>query len=147
VTFHTVCFPLQLFSLQGHLGLRNRSAAEMGQTWGERGRHGCHGLINYIDTKAKCCHLENWPWPVKGLCCRCLAVWGPLPSYDTRPPLSYCIRVYCVLIHTGKGGGEELTREKVIEGQQFTKLYHLSINSEKHLRKVTLPVNFLDDEF
>jgi hypothetical protein len=25
-----------------------------------------HGLINYIDTKAKCCHLKNWP--VKGLC-------------------------------------------------------------------------------
>ncbi len=31
-----------------------------------------HGLINYIDTKAKCCNLKNWP--VKGLCGRCLFV-------------------------------------------------------------------------
>jgi len=29
------------------------------------------GLINYIDTKAKCRHLKNWP--VKGLCGRCLS--------------------------------------------------------------------------
>jgi hypothetical protein len=29
-----------------------------------------HGLINYIDTKAKC-HLKNWP--VKGFCGRCLS--------------------------------------------------------------------------
>jgi hypothetical protein len=28
-------------------------------------------LINYIETKAKCCHLKNWP--VKGLCARCLS--------------------------------------------------------------------------
>ena len=34
-----------------------------------------HGLINYIDTKAKCCNLKNWL--VKGLCGRCLFVWGP----------------------------------------------------------------------
>ena len=34
-----------------------------------------HGLTNYIDTKAKCHHLKNWP--VKGLCGRCLFVWGP----------------------------------------------------------------------
>ncbi len=32
-----------------------------------------HGLINYIDTKAKCRNLKNWP--VKGLLCgRCLFV-------------------------------------------------------------------------
>ncbi len=34
-----------------------------------------HGLTNYIDTKAKCHHLKNWP--VNGLCGRCLFVWGP----------------------------------------------------------------------
>jgi hypothetical protein len=37
-----------------------------------------HGLTNYIDTKAHCRHLKNWP--VKGICGRCLSVWGPLPS-------------------------------------------------------------------
>ncbi len=31
-----------------------------------------HGLMNYIDTKAKCRNLKNWP--VKGLCGRCLFV-------------------------------------------------------------------------
>ncbi len=30
-----------------------------------------HGLLNYIDTKAKCRHLKNWP--VKALCGRCLS--------------------------------------------------------------------------
>jgi hypothetical protein len=30
-----------------------------------------HGLINYIDTKAKCRHLKHWP--VKGLGGRCLS--------------------------------------------------------------------------
>ncbi len=30
------------------------------------------------------------------------------------PSLTHCIRVFSILIHTGKGeGGEELTREKV----------------------------------
>jgi hypothetical protein len=29
------------------------------------------------------------------------------------PPLTHCIRVYSVLIHTEKGWGAELTREKV----------------------------------
>ncbi len=32
--------------------------------------HSRHGLIYFIDTKAKCRHLKNWP--VKGLCSRCL---------------------------------------------------------------------------
>jgi hypothetical protein len=48
----------------------------------------------------------------------------PSPLYDPPPPtpaLTHCIRVYIVLIHTGKGGGE-LTREKGLEGQQFTKI-------------------------
>jgi hypothetical protein len=32
---------------------------------------GHHGLINYIDTKAKCRYLKKWS--VKGLCGRCLS--------------------------------------------------------------------------
>jgi hypothetical protein len=38
----------------------------------------------------------------------------PMASYSSPPPLralTHCIRVYSILIHTGKGG--ELTREKV----------------------------------
>ncbi len=30
-----------------------------------------HGLINYIDTKAKCRHLKNWP--ADGLCAGCFS--------------------------------------------------------------------------
>jgi hypothetical protein len=37
-----------------------------------------HGIINYIDTKAKYLHLNKMP--VKGLCVRCLLVWNPLSS-------------------------------------------------------------------
>ncbi len=48
-----------------------------------------------------------------------LSVWGRLPSYDPKllppPPSAHCIRVYSILIHTGKGGGGELTREMVWE--------------------------------
>ena len=86
-----------------------------------------HGLINYIDTKAKCCNLKKWL--VKGLCGRCLFVWGP----------PYTLYTFFILIHTGKGlrGGPE----RRLEGQQFTKLgqkyqhmmYLQSINSDKHL--------------
>jgi hypothetical protein len=42
-----------------------------------------------------------------------LSVWCPLPSYDLIfPPLTHCIRVSNITIHTGKGGGE-LIIEKV----------------------------------
>ncbi len=98
---------------------------------------------------------KNQNWPVKGLCCRCLSVWGLLPSYDPIPPPPYtlymCLRVYSIIIHTGKGrmGGELNQREgedggrvepeRRLEGRQFTKLgrkyqhdwmYLQSINSD-----------------
>ncbi len=55
-------------------------------------------------------------------------------------PLTHCIRVYSILIHTRKGRRGEPERMGV--GQQFAKLgrkhqhdwlYLLSINSDKHL--------------
>ncbi len=57
-----------------------------------------HGLINYIDTKAKCCHRKNLP--VKGLCGRRFSVWRlrPIP-----PPLHY-VYVYTVYLFTQKKG-------------------------------------------
>ncbi len=40
-----------------------------------------------------------------------------------RPPLTHCIRVYSILIRTGKGGGGgRVEPERRLEGQQFTKL-------------------------
>jgi hypothetical protein len=33
--------------------------------------------IRLIEGNAKCRHLKDWP--VKGLCGRCLSVWGPFP--------------------------------------------------------------------
>jgi hypothetical protein len=61
-----------------------------------------NGLINHRDSKAKWCNLKNWP--VKGLCGRCLFVWGP----------PYTLYTYFILIHTGKGlrGGEELNQRE-----------------------------------
>jgi hypothetical protein len=42
--------------------------------------HNCHGLINYIDTQAKCRRNKNWP--VKGLCGRfCLSKAPFAPRY------------------------------------------------------------------
>jgi hypothetical protein len=40
------------------------------------------------------------------------------------PPLTHYIRVYSILIQTGKGGrgGGEVGEERRLEGQQFTKL-------------------------
>ncbi len=35
------------------------------------------------------------------------------PMTPLPPSLAHCMRVYCILIHEGKGGGRELTREKV----------------------------------
>jgi hypothetical protein len=61
--------------------------------------------INYKDTKAKCRHLQKFT--CRGLCGRCLSeAQNPKPP----PPLTHCIRVYCILIHTGKGGGGEMNQ-------------------------------------
>ncbi len=68
-----------------------------------------HGLINYIDTKAKFRHRNKftctWTLQQVFICLR--------PSSHTLPPPPprHRIRVYCILAHTGEGG--ELTREKV----------------------------------
>ncbi len=80
-----------------------------------------------------CRHLKKRP--VKGLCGRCLSVWGPEPH--TPPPYTQYVRVVNILIHKGKGGKVEGER------QQFTKLgrkyqhewLHLqSINSDPTMR-------------
>ncbi len=66
--------------------------------------------IRLIECNAKCRYLKNF-WPVKGLCGIYLSAWGQEPHPS---PLTHCILVYGILVHTGKGGGGgELTREKV----------------------------------
>jgi hypothetical protein len=40
-------------------------------------RYTDHGLINHLDTKAKCCPLKKFT--CKRLCGRCLSVCGPIP--------------------------------------------------------------------
>ncbi len=106
-------------------------------------------LINYIYTKAKCCHLKNWP--VKGLCDRCLSefidwryrqsCWYCQPSFvnycpsnllfdSTLPhvnPLSVWISILYTRIKCVRGG--------ILGFRQ--------INS---WRKVPLQVNFFDDD-
>ncbi len=61
---------------------------------------GVRRKIRLIEGNAKCRHLKKLTW--KGLCGRCLSVWGP--ELHTPPPLTPCKRVYSILIHTGKGG-------------------------------------------
>ncbi len=107
-----------------------------------------HGLINYIDTIAKCYYLKNWP--VKGLCGRCLSVWGHFYSKvfvwggvhfcrfwnwldtESQTPAQYDLQqnpvplpplhtVY-ILIHTGKEGGGRVEPERRLEEQQFKRL-------------------------
>jgi hypothetical protein len=68
-------------------------------------------------THRRQCKMSS-SWPVKGLCGKCLSVWGlephtPTPSLHT---VQYSIRIYSILIHTGKGGGI-WTRERSLEGQ------------------------------
>jgi hypothetical protein len=46
--------------------------------------------IKLIEGNAKCRHLKNGPG--KGLCGRCLSVWGPEPH--TLPFPTHCTRVY-----------------------------------------------------
>jgi hypothetical protein len=43
---------------------------------------------------------------------------NPMPP----PPLTHCINVFSILLHTGKGGGGRVEPERRLEGQQFTKL-------------------------
>ncbi len=99
--------------LKGHSLKISRSRAKL-----KKADDTMHGQINIIDTKAKCRHLKNLP--VKGLCGRCLSVWGSLPSFDAIPytppyTLYTYIRVYCIptYSHRERGGGGKLTREKV----------------------------------
>jgi hypothetical protein len=60
-----------------------------------------HGLINYIDTKAKCRHLQNFT-------CKGTVLY---------PPVAH---MYTYLFAQERGGGVEPERRG--EGQQITKL-------------------------
>ncbi len=102
--------------------------------------------IRLIERNAKCRHLKKIEL-LKGLCGRCLSVWGPEPH---SPPFLHTAvymsnrRVYSLLIHTGKGGRAE--PERRLEGQEFTKLgrkcqhdwqYKLRRIEKKNKRKET----------
>jgi hypothetical protein len=114
-----------------------------------------HGLINYIDTKAKWSHLKKLtcketlrqvficlrPSPLLGFCLGWSKPLNNMVSNKTQhppPSHSHTLSVYTVL-WAGKGGGR-VEPERRLEGQQFTKLgrkdqllYLQSINSYKHL--------------
>ncbi len=90
--------------------------------------------IRLIEDKAKCRHLL----PVKGLCGRCISVWGQNPI----PPPLHIVYVYTVYTTYSHREGGRIEPERRLEGHQFTKLgrkyqhdwlYLQSINSDKHL--------------
>ncbi len=72
-----------------------------------------HGLINFINSKAKCLHQRKltWTWTLRQVFI-CL-------SYTPAPVTNCDVHV---LIKTGKGGGGRAQPERSLEGQQFTKL-------------------------
>ncbi len=89
-----------------------------------------HGLINYIDTKAKCVI----PYPLLGFLfevvsgqiqsVKLMQNWSPTEP-DIRPPL-HCIRTYSIHSHREGGGGGGVEPDRRGEGQrrrvQITKL-------------------------
>ncbi len=84
---------------------------------GLRGGGEEHGLINFIDTEAKCRQLKKFTCKV--LCGRCLSVWGPLPSNHSipLPPYTFVVHVYTVYSFTqGMGGSGERAIQR--EGQR-----------------------------
>ncbi len=92
---------------------------------------GRHGLINHIETKAKCRHLKILT--CKGTL-RQVFIWL---SYT--PPSLHCIRTF-THTHRKRGWMGRVEPERRLEGQQFTKLgrkykhdwvYIQSINSDK----------------
>ncbi len=119
---------------------------------GGGGSHGHeHWLINYMDTKAKCRHLKNWPrdfaagvylseapsHPYRFLFGWCSSFVGsesvkllqnmvynrtPYPSPLTHSLYTYInYAVYFFTQGRGEGGGR-VEPERKLEGQQFTKL-------------------------
>ncbi len=52
--------------------------------------------IRLIEGIAKCCHLDKLTY--KG------TLWQVFICLPEPPPLTHCIRVYSILIHTGKVG-------------------------------------------
>ncbi len=88
----------------------------------------------------------------------CLRLRTPFP-----PPLTHCLRVNSILIHTGKKGGGRVEPERRVEGQQGRSQswventnktecsqeigYLQSINSDKHLPQSLFTGQFfLDDD-
>jgi hypothetical protein len=96
--------------------------------------------MRLLKGNAKCRHLKNWP--VKGLCGRYLS-----EAQKSLPlPLTHCIRVFGIFIHTGKGEGGRVEPERRGEEQQVRVqikrlgwqyqhdwLHLQSINSDKYL--------------
>ncbi len=73
----------------------------------------CRRKNRLIESNVKCRYLKNFT--CKGTLRQVFYLSEAPPSYDPifPSPLTHCIRVYSILIHTGKGGRGELTREKV----------------------------------
>ncbi len=69
-----------------------------------------HRKIRLTESNAKCRYLKKWP--LTGTLRQVFYLSEAPPPMTPQSPRTHCIRVYRILIHTGKGGGVELTREK-----------------------------------
>ena len=109
-----------------------------GFTWAEQ--YICR-KIRLIESNAKCRYLKNWL--VKGLCGRCVSLWGPLLSYDPilRTPPPYTLYTCIQHIYSPREGVGRANQEKRLEGTTVHKtrrkyqhdwLYLQSVNSIKH---------------
>ncbi len=63
-----------------------------------------------VETFRRLCKMSSSKknWPVKGLCGRCLSVWGPEPHHTPPYTLYTCIHY----IHTGRGWGGKFNQRE-----------------------------------
>jgi hypothetical protein len=117
-----------------------RVADPVNSCWNIEGQ--AHGIINYKDNKARCRYLKKFT--CKG------ALWQVFYLSEAPfPPMTPCspsplhtVYVYTIYLFTqGRGGGRELTREKV-RGATIYKLVEIP-TSYKHLTQSLFTDHFL----
>ncbi len=95
-----------VFSVPWTIHLWSTGPGPWRHTGDDSGETPKHWLINYIDTKAKCRQVKNFLWRDFAAGVKLAEAQSPIP------PPHKTLKTF-ILIQTGKGGGENWSREKV----------------------------------